>query len=319
MIHSASMVPVGAGDETQEDPALTSGTQATTAGARTVSLLRTLNAIGRLSSTSVSEKAIADFVTTSVVDLVGGDGGGVFLLNPETNMFQLRASLGFTIADPEHVVLPAGAGIVGEAGIRRETIVAPDARDHPAYVGIPGSGEERFRSHVATPIIDFETDQLIGVLSLFSRERREFADETVEFLEALAREAAHAIVATRNRSANELELQRKITQLGTLQRVSRIIASSLDLDEVLRSIATASLEIVDASAAAVFRLPTAVQAERAESPLVVDHWVGDRRPLVDESARTQLVMQVIRTGAARITELDYVDGSNLLFCMPLRS
>ena len=130
MIHSASMVPVGAGDETQEDPALTSGTQATTAGARTVSLLRTLNAIGRLSSTSVSAKAIADFVTTSVVDLVGGDGGGVFLLNPETNMFQLRASLGFTIADPEHVVLPAGAGIVGEAGIRRETIVAPDARDH---------------------------------------------------------------------------------------------------------------------------------------------------------------------------------------------
>ena len=30
-------------------------------------------------------------------------------------------------------------------------------------------------------------------------------------------------------------------------------------------------------------------------------------------------MQVIRSGAARITELDYIGGSNLLFCMPLRS
>ena len=53
--------------------------------------------------------------------------------------------------------------------------------------------------------------------------------------------------------------------------------------------------------------------------LVMDYRVGEIRPLVDQSSRTRLVMQVIRSGAARITELDYIGGSNLLFCMPLRS
>ena len=49
---------------------------------RTVTLLRTLNSIGRLSSTAASEVAIAEFVTTSVVDVVGGDGCAVFVDQP---------------------------------------------------------------------------------------------------------------------------------------------------------------------------------------------------------------------------------------------
>jgi two-component sensor histidine kinase/putative methionine-R-sulfoxide reductase with GAF domain len=288
-------------------------------GTRTVALLRTLNVIGRLSSTSVSEQAIADFVTTSVVDLVGGDGSAVFLYEPEENLLRLKATLGFPATGIGSVTLEPGVGIVGNAAKNRETIVAPNSARHPLFHPIPESGEERYRSHVATPIIDSESGELIGVLSLFTLRGRRFSAETVEFLEALARESAHAIQATRHRSANELQLQRKVNQLSTLQRVSRMIASSLDLDEVLRSIETASLEIVDAEAAAVFRLAGLATPEHDDVPLVIDHWVGEKRPLIDESTRTQLVLQVIRSGAARISELDYIDGTNLLFCMPLRS
>ena len=286
---------------------------------RTVALLRTLNAIGRLSSSSVSEVAIADFVTASVVDLVGGDGSSVFFVHPESQMLELKATHGFGVEHPELIRLASGTGIIGQAALTQTTIVATDAWNHPAYASIDGVAALPFHSHIATPIVDFENNEVVGVLNLYTIRKRQFAAETVEFLEALARESAHAIVAARNRSANDLQLQRKISQLNTLQRVSRMIASSLDLDEVLRSIATASLQIVDADAAAVFRLPPPVQAEKDDSTLVVDHWVGDRRALIDESTRTELVMQVIRSGAARITELDYVDGSNLLFCMPLRS
>ena len=168
-------------------------------------------------------------------------------------------------------------------------------------------------------MINPDNNDLIGVLSLFAVEPGDFGDETVEFLEAIAREAAHAIVASRTRAASDEQLRKKIAELSTLQRVSRVIASSLDLDEVLRSIATASVEIIDAEAAAVFRLPPSVPTESDDVPLVMDYRVGEIRPLVDESSRTRLVMQVIRSGAARITELDYIGGSNLLFCMPLRS
>jgi len=286
---------------------------------RTVTLLRTLNSIGRLSSTAASEVAIAEFVTTSVVDIVGGDGCAVFINQPGTDRLQVRAALGFATEKIHGIQLSVGEGIVGKAASDRETILAPDAHHHPNFLAVPGSGEERFRSELATPMVTTDTNEMIGVLCLFSQKQRSFDDETVEFLEAIAREAAHAIVAARMRSASEEQLRKKIAELSTLQRVSRMIASSLDLDEVLRSIATASVEIIDAEAAAVFRLPPSNVADSDEPSLVMDYRVGEIRPLVDPSSRTRLVMQVIKSGAARITELDYIGGSNLLFCMPLRS
>jgi two-component system, sensor histidine kinase PdtaS len=286
---------------------------------RTVTLLRTLNSIGRLSSTAASEVAIAEFVTTSVVDVVGGDGCAVFISQPGTDRLQVRAALGFATEKINEIHLSIGEGIVGKAASDRETIIAPDARHHPNFLAVPGSGEERFRSEIATPMVTTDTNEMIGVLCLFSVRQKSFDDETVEFLEAIAREAAHAIVAARMRSASEEQLRKKIAELSTLQRVSRMIASSLDLDEVLRSIATASVEIIDAEAAAVFRLPAPTVADPEVPSLVMDYRVGEIRPLVDESSRTRLVMQVMRSGAARITELDYIGGSNLLFCMPLRS
>ena len=48
-----------------------------------------------------SEVAIAEFVTTSVVDVVGGDGCAVFINQPGTDRLQVRAALGFaTDEDP---------------------------------------------------------------------------------------------------------------------------------------------------------------------------------------------------------------------------
>lgn len=288
-------------------------------GSRTVTLLRTLNSIGRLSSTSSSEKAIAEFATASVVDIVGGDGCALFLFSDDDNQLHLKSVLGFSVDSTYQLSLPLESGIVGAAATERATIVAPDAAAHPAYFPVADSGEDRYRSQVASPMINPDNNDLIGVLSLFAFEPGDFGDETVEFLEAIAREAAHAIAASRTRAASDEQLRKKIAELSTLQRVSRVIASSLDLDEVLRSIATASVEIIDAEAAAVFRLPPSVPTESDDVPLVMDYRVGEIRPLVDESSRTRLVMQVIRSGAARITELDYIGGSNLLFCMPLRS
>lgn len=285
---------------------------------RTVRLLRTLNSIGRMSATSASETAIAEFVTSSVVDVVGGDACAVFLCQPGTDRLQVRAALGFSPDGGNDIQLSVGEGIVGSAAAERATIAAPDAAAHPRYAAVAKSGEEKFRSQIATPMATPETNELIGVLTLYSVRRRTFDDETIEFLEAIARESAHAIVAARMRSASDEQLRKKIAELNTLQRVSRMIASSLDLDEVLRSIATASVEIIDAEAAAVFRVPPAAN-DSDDVSLVMDYRVGEIRPLIDESSRTRLVLQVIRSGAARITEMDYIGGANLLFCMPLRS
>src|SRR5688500_8428307 len=70
-------------------------TEREAASPRTVTLLRTLNSIGRLSSSSTSVNAIAEFVTSAVSDVIGGDGCAVFLYDPAMDTVKLTAHLGF--------------------------------------------------------------------------------------------------------------------------------------------------------------------------------------------------------------------------------
>ena len=39
---------------------------------------------------------------------------------------------------------------------------APDARAHPKFVARPESGEDKFRSQIATPLVTTDTNELIG-------------------------------------------------------------------------------------------------------------------------------------------------------------
>ncbi|MGI8478080.1 MAG: sensor histidine kinase, partial [Thermomicrobiales bacterium] len=114
-------------------------------------------------------------------------------------------------------------------------------------------------------------------------------------------------------------LRRKIAELGTLQRVSRTVASSLDLANVLRLITEAAVELIDAEAAAIFRLPGESDGSDTDGGLNIEYRVGQSRTIVDEGRRDELVVQVIESGAARISEMDYLDGSSRLYCLPLRS
>ncbi|MDQ2682449.1 MAG: GAF domain-containing protein, partial [Chloroflexota bacterium] len=200
-------------------------TETQSPGSRTLSLLRTLNAIGRLSSTSSSDRAIADFVTASVMEIVGGDGCALFLYNRDDDLLHLRSAPGFDFDSGFRFSMSTSVGIVGAAARSQTTVNAPDAPAHPDYFPVEGMGEERYRSQVAAPMISQDTSELIGVLTVFAREPDEFGDETVAFLEAIAREATHAIVASRSRTASDEQLRKKIAELSTLQRVSRVIAS----------------------------------------------------------------------------------------------
>ena len=52
-----------------------------------------------------------------------------------------------------NVELPIGEGLVGMAAERGEPIAIEDAKSHPSYRYFPETGEERFRSLMAAPLI----------------------------------------------------------------------------------------------------------------------------------------------------------------------
>ena len=283
------------------------------------SLLPALGEITKLSATSTPIGAILDRLVGLLVEATGVDGCSCFVYDEATDTLALRAARGFNPAAVGALTIHSNVGIVGRAANQRETIAVEDAPAHPAFHKIPDMGKHVHRSQASTPMLGSASCQLVGVLSIFTRERTQFSPETLLFLEAMAREAGNAVMLSRQHTAFDERLTRKVRELGTLQRVSHMVAASLDLSDVLRSIAEASVELIDAEAAALFRVSTPEGDIDTESEVTIDYRVGELRPIEDEAQRTQLILQVIKSGAAQITEVDYVGVTNPLFCLPLRS
>ncbi len=150
-----------------------------------------------------------------------------------------------------------------------------DARSHPSYVPIPATGEDVYASQISVPMVlrrGTEPEALVGVINLFTLQRREFSEDEIAFLQTVAGEVAIGIENARLYSRTDAQLQRKITELGTMQRVSHTIASTLDLDDVLRLIAEQAVALFNVEAAAIFRLSWAARRTDRAS----DHWIPTR-------------------------------------------
>jgi two-component sensor histidine kinase len=172
---------------------------------------------------------------------------------------------------------------------------------------------------VSVPMLYHGANRLVGVLNILSIARREFDDDDLAFLQTAAGELAISIENARLYSRTDARLRRKIAELGTLQRVSRTVASSLDLPDVLRLIAEAAVELINAEAAAIFRLPRRSGSPVPDRAPTIEYRIGQSRQVVDAFRRDEFVLDVIESGSARAMDMEYLDGSSRLYCLPLRS
>ena len=147
--------------------------------------------------------------------------------------------------------------------------------------------------------------------------RQKFDKDERVFLNDVASELAIGVEYTQLHSLTDERLRRKIIELGTLQRVSRTVASALDLNDVLRFVTESAVELTNAESAAVFRLP--IHGKDEDAAPLVEYRVGAARQVSDQDSRDTLLSDVINSGSARAVDMDYVDGTSILYCMPLSS
>jgi len=284
-----------------------------------VSRLEALYHINRAATANLQLGEMLDTIVRAVAETTGSDACAVFLFDAATDSLALRAAAGLNPAAVGAVTIRPGMGITGRAAVEGRVIAAPDAHRHESWLSYPVTGDDLYQTQVSVPMLLQGADQLVGVLNILTIARREFDAEEIAFLETVAGELAIAIENARLYSRTDARLRRKVTELGTLQRVSRTIASSLDLSEVLRSIAEQALQLIPAEAAAIFRLPHRVEAAGNAEPPVIEHYYGLRRDLEDNAPRDRLVREVVRTGNPMSADVSYADGTSPIFCLPLRS
>lgn len=291
-----------------------------TAGAAPLPWLAALHHINQAASANLELTARLETTVRVVAETTGADACSVALYDEATDSLALLAAVGLNPASVGAVTVRPGVGITGQAAAQRTVIAAPDAKSHPAFRPFPSTGEDLYASQVSVPMLirdGSQDSQLVGVLNIHTLDSRAFAAEEIAFLQTVANELAISIENARLYSRTDARLRRKIAELGTLQRVSHSLASTLDLGDVLRLIAEKAMELFNAESAAIFRFPHRGN-QKHQAPTIAFR-VGDARQLVDELSRDEVIDQVLQTGAPRAVDVDSAGGSSRLFCLPLRS
>jgi two-component system, sensor histidine kinase PdtaS len=307
------------GHDAGSSRALTQSVQQVGGPELNVTRLQALHNLSHAASTNTSLPDLLKLAVRSVAHATNSDACAIFLYDSSTDLLALWAANGLNPASVGAMTIKPGRGITGLAAAEGRAIIAADAREHKAWISSATFGDEVYTSQASLPMLAQGPTRLIGVLNVLSFERRELDGDDIAFLQTVANEMAIIIENSRLHSRTDERLRRKITELGTLQRVSRAVASSLDLSNVLRIIAEAAVELTNAEAAAVFRLPRVGESETGDATPVIGYRVGYSRQAADESQRNDLVLRVIETGAARAANMEYLDGSTRLYCLPLRS
>ncbi len=137
----------------------------------------------------VSRSHDLDETLRNVVELVAKrldtDVCSIYLVSaPDMRHLTLRATIGLDRDSVGRVVLAFSEGLVGLAAETQAPVAARKAREHPRYRYFPETGEERFASLMAAPLI--MRGVTIGVLVVQTREERRFDRRDIELFQACA-------------------------------------------------------------------------------------------------------------------------------------
>ncbi len=140
------------------------------------------------------------------------------------------------------IEMALGEGITGWVGMHLQPVILTEgALNDPRFRYFPELEEEKFQSTMTVPIIAKDS-HLTGVITLHTTAPYDFSEQHQTFLINTA-----ALVAGAIENAQLYEnTQRKLNILTTLSVMSQTISSGLYLDEMLRSLATLTVQIIEA-------------------------------------------------------------------------
>jgi phosphotransferase system enzyme I (PtsP) len=158
-------------------------------------MLEMLRAIVQEVNTAADLDAALTIIVRRVRHAMGTEVCTVFMCDPNTRRFVLRATEGLNTAEIGKASLAEGQGLVGRVAKREEPLNLEDATSHPAFQLIPGIGEEHFSAFLGVPIIHHR--EVLGVLVVQQAEQRRFDESEEAFLVTMSAQLAGVIAHAR--------------------------------------------------------------------------------------------------------------------------
>lgn len=188
----------------------------------------------------------------------------ILLYNERRQELRIRYAVGHREDVVTNLSLTLGEGITGLAAARREPVLVGDVRSDPRYV----NSVDAVRTELAVPMT--ARGKLVGVIDLQSTRISAYNEYDRALLRLIAGRVSIAIENARLYR----RVERHNRTLRTLALVSREFSSILDLDELLRKIASTMRALINYDAFSILLVDAEAQALRHRFSLRYDERVN---------------------------------------------
>ena len=186
-------------------------------------------------------------VARKVAEALGTEACFVYLYDDRTNELILRATYGTSVEEmTKRPRMRPGEGITGTAAADRAPVMIPSqAHLDPRFKQFANLSEDAYESILAVPIL--ARDNLAGALNVRTLAPREFTQDEIELLVAIADQVAQTIQHARLYA----HAQSRVAELEALAKISEAVSESLYLEESVEAIVKTTMEAVAATGAAL--------------------------------------------------------------------
>jgi len=203
----------------------------------------TLRAISRVMSTMPDLEDQAGWLMNNVMQTVRAAKGGLFLLDEEQKRYVIKALKGYDDLEANSISLERDNPVIGLLVKSDRCLVADDLERVPQLRGLWQSERGQLKKLEAEVLVAVKTKgNLIGVIFLGpKRSRKMYSVDNLELLHTAANQAAVAIENTRLYQ----EAKDRAEWIDMTSRLTRVIGSSLEMDEVYETFTAALKNLVD--------------------------------------------------------------------------
>ncbi len=171
-----------------------------------------------------------DLITRRTTEVMGVQSCSIYLYNHRGDKLVLAASTGLRATGIGRVTLPKGAGLTGWAAEHGEVVTATHAAADPRFFRVPGSGESKFASLMAMPLLARGT--AIGAINVQTAEFHQFSADEIELFSFITDLAATALEKTKSvHAAVVQEIHHRVK--NNLQTIAMLLRLQLTQDETL--------------------------------------------------------------------------------------
>jgi GAF domain-containing protein/anti-sigma regulatory factor (Ser/Thr protein kinase) len=214
-----------------------------------------LQRVNGVSNSTMDLDQTLEIITQITAEELHVDLCSIFFYDELQRVLTLRATNGPRPLGGIHFMLRLGEGYSGWVADKGRPLLVQDALVNANFAMEAHSYHNDYHGLMAIPIIFFSNaERLIGVISVQCCELRDFTIDEMNFVEVVAGIIAFNIENGRLYEQTDEQLRRKVHELATIHRVSSIIASTLNLNEVLQIITTQAVHLSGADRSCIFEL-----------------------------------------------------------------